>query len=313
MRILYVMPRGLHKAKTDRGRVVHGEAVGRQPGVELRFTFEDWRRLADEWSPDLLWVYDPPVRDQGIWRHTLEGISNSACPRICFYYDAYGLEKVRAEIDSVDPTLVVFAQQNDALNWWGELESEGRKVVRIPNCAEKSIFYREMDGQRPIDCLLTGALHPEVYPLRERFARLIDEGAIPGERRKFPGHRRNSLEDARKQFADYAAHLRLAKVLLVDSSVHQLFLQRYAEAAAAGCVMIGDMPDDELFRSTLGKALVEVDNDMADKQIVKVVKELLADPAEMERRRAIGLAEYLASYTTEHFAQQFVRAARAVC
>jgi len=310
VRILYLTSKFLWDRKSDRGRVHHVEAVARQPGIDLRLQCgaPGWPPPPPDWRADLLWVYDPPRKDRG-WQFSITGLRDRPEPRILLFYDAYERPKVRAEIDSCDPALVIFAQESDERNWRAELEAEGRTVARIPNCAHKAVFYREGDWQRPIDCLLTGARNPDVYPLRERFARLVNDGKLPGEVRPFPGHRRKSIEDARVQFADYAAHLRVAKVALLDGSIHRLALQKYMEAAAAGCVMAGEMPDDRLFRDTLGKALVEIDSSMSDERIAVVIKDLLVQPAEMKRRSQIGSDQYLAGFTMEHWARRFLDAA----
>jgi len=308
---LYLCTRYLWECKSDRGRVKHVEAVARQPGIDLRCDGPGWMHPPPDWRADLLWVYDPPRKTDG-WQFSITGLRDRVQPRAIFMYDAYEAAKARAEIDSCDPALVIFAQESDERKWRAELEAEGRTVARIPNCADKAVFYREGAWERPIDCLLTGALAAETYPLRKRFAHLIAKGGLPGEIRPFPGYRRKSAEDARDQFADYAAHLRVAKIALLDASIYGLALQKCMEAAAAGCVMVGEMPNDKLFRSTLGKALVTIDNGMSDKQIAAIVKGLLADPAEMDLRRKIGLSEYLACYTTEHWARRFLAAASRV-
>jgi hypothetical protein len=315
MRILYLSSQRWYEQKMDRTRVLNVEAVRRQPSVNLHIWGNGWpdyvegelleqniRRRGIEY-PDLVWCFKANEH---------KGVAEFPRPKAIELNDCYDA-KIADEVRAAAPSLVVYHHEND---WQSENMRDGARpgcdFIHVPHCADKAVFYREGDWDRPIDCLFAGALHETIYPLRSRYVQLIKGGAIPGEVRRFPGHRTRTAGEGEAQHHSFSNHLRRSKVALCCSSTYKYALSKYVEAIAAGCVVVGDMPDDQLFRDTLGRALVEVNNSMADDQIMRIVKETLADPAELERRREFGYAEYLAAYTTEHWARRFLEAASRV-
>lgn len=124
---------------------------------------------------------------------------------------------------------------------------------------------------RSINALLVGAVSETCYPMRARLQRLIQAGRIAGGvQRSHPGYRLKGLEERAIQRADYAQQLRSSKIVFVTSMFYRHRLQKFAEAAAAGALMMGTLPqeEEELFRGIM----VELREDDSDDYIIKTVK-----------------------------------------
>ena len=69
-----------------------------------------------------------------------------------------------------------------------------------------------------------------------------------------------------QQTIDYAADLKRAKIVLVGRSSRNFALRKYPEAAMAGALVLGDIPDERMseFRSWL----VEADYEESDEQLL---------------------------------------------
>lgn len=314
MNILYWTPKYQYDCKMDRGRMSYVEAVKRRDDVNLTRWGDGWTKydptlsLANNLTKegrdaaliDYVWTFKPTATAD------LKAFSTAIC-----FNDAYAPER-QEEIREIAADVVVCHHENDLdrfKDWtWA---STGGRVVHIPHAACKMEFApKDLDEDRPIDVLLTGVLSERTYPLRCRVARLIQEGKIPGEVRPHPGYRTDSADTTRRQFEDYAAHLRRAKIAICDASVYSYALAKYVEAFAAGCVVVGETPTDRNFVDAFGPSLVAINNDMSDVGICGLIERLLANPGEIEKRRLSGHAAYLAGHTTDHYAERFVEALR---
>lgn len=314
MNIVYLIRKYYYDLKMDMGRTTHGAALAVHGGVNFWWWGDGWPGYDNNLSVqanlnrqrilcDVLIVYKPEDH---------KGVGDVAAVRAVDFNDCFAPERL-ADVTTPDARLVIYHHANDLQRFPVEV-TDGRCFVHIPHVADKSIFYREDYGERPIDCLLTGVSDETIYPLRCKWKQLIEGGRIPGEIRKFPGYRTKSRTETIEQFHDYAAHLRRAKIVLVCSSVYKYSLAKYVEAIAAGCLVIGDMPEDEYFRNTIGRGIVPVWPHCDEDELQDCVFEWLfgidAQPA--QDRLAIGRDQYLSTATTEHYAQRFVEAAQAL-
>ncbi len=308
MKLLYLISRHLHLKKMDRTRAKYAEAIARQPDVDLKISgsgWGDWDKSrsvkanldAGDWKPDAILVYKPGDHID---------VDNCGVPRIMEFNEAYDRKTFR-EIELGRPVLVIAHQEADV----PRIARVGVKCIHLPHCADKATFYRDEEHDRPIDCLLTGSRNPEVYPLREKWAKLIESGKLKGEIRRAPGHRLEPAQ-AERQFREYAAHLRRAKIVLVDSSIYQIALSKYIEGIAAGCVVVGDMPKDIKFEYTLGKYIGQVQLDASPEKLLEIVHRVLDSPEKSNVLRRAAYACYLQSFTTDHYAKRFVEAVRSL-
>lgn len=312
MKILYLFPRKLYHAKMSRGRVLYGEAVARQPGVELRVSGEGWPDWRDAdtvsanlerwgWAPDLIWSYKA---------ESLRGLDRYPCRKLVCFNEAWA-PKTLEEIRAADADVIVFHHAGD-IPQWRFLEAEGVKLVHLLHCADHETFAPSGMplASRTTACLLSGVQSPEIYPLRARFAKLLRSGAIPGVIRPHPGYRLETEAANVQQYRDYAGQLRTARISLCCSSRHRYPLAKYVEAMAAGCAVVGDMPDDPEFRETLGRHILQVDPSWPDARIAAFINDWLARPDELAVIAAAGQAMAIREFTTDRYAERLLDAIR---
>jgi hypothetical protein len=103
-------------------------------------------------------------------------------------------------------------------------------------------------AERVDGCLLSGALHDRVYPLRTRLAEQVD--ALPRtDLLKHPGYGDNGSHTRK-----YLSLLSRYKVAICTVSIFQYTLRKLIEATACGCRVITDLPE--------GEVLPEIDDNM---------------------------------------------------
>jgi hypothetical protein len=227
------------------------------------------------------------------------------------YNEAWDRKAVMREILQHDIRLVIFHHANDLQAFLGnDRLTRDRHLVHIPHGAERTIFApaaHSWEG-RSIPTLLTGALRPDVYPLRARCADLIRCGQLPGEIRAHPGYRTTDGAATRDQFVDYAQHLGRSRIALVLGITYNYALAKYPEAAMAGCLLAGDVPDELV--PTLGQHMVRLHPEMSDAQIVQTVTWWLEHETEARQRAAASQQLALTRFTMEHYADRFVQVAQ---
>lgn len=309
MRILYLYARKWYDTKMSIGRILYGEAVARHPGVELRFGGSGWPGWNDQatvaenvrdWTPDIIWVYKPEEH--------YPSLPDCPIPKLVIFNEA-NAPKTLAEIYGADATLVGFHHQND-LPGWKHLEPR-RHLLSLPHCCDIDPAAKPL-SERPTACLATGVRSDRTYPLRGRMMDLIHKGRLPGVVRNHPGYRLTSNDDIRRQYESYRADLRNSQIALCCSSVHRYALAKYVEAAAAGCLVVGDMPDDECFRETLGPHIVEVPSNADDELIQETVQYWIDRPDESQAKANAAREVVRRCLTTSHYAERLTNAIRTV-
>ena len=315
MKILYLISKYYHDCKMDMGRITHGRALAKREDVEFEFWgtgwpgYNDTAMLGDNLKatgrePDVLICYKPQD-------HT--GVPECGVPAVLPFNDCYD-EKTCDDLRGCMPRLVILHHENDFNRPWWRIVPRAR-FVHVPHCAERSIFCPIERGPRPVDVLVTGAHHPTSYPLRERFFHCVTSGrfadaGVAAQVRQFPGHRCPSAAETESQFRAYAAHLQRAKIVLVDSSRWHYALAKYVEAMAAGCLVIGDLPDDRRFCDSLGRYVVDIGHDADELHIVATVKQWLAKPDALRDTALAGQQAVLDGFTADHYAASLVEQIR---
>ena len=304
MRILYLFPRQLAVSKMSLGRLLYGEAVARQPGVTLKLWGEGWdgydndmtlgeniERSGEAW--DVLWAYKGD---------RLKGFAEASGIKVVCFNECWDRKYLR-EADAA--SVVIFHHQTDLRLWRDELTARGVTAHHILHCADPNFF---VPRQKTTDCLASGVSSAAVYPLRERLHRFVRAGRMPGMIRPHPGYRLRSAAECRGQYRDYADDLGAAKIALCCTSKHRYPLAKMAEAMLAGCAVVSDMPDDDLFRSTLGRHIIEIDPAWDDVRIVGTVRDWLRNHTELAALAERGRQEVLGGFTTDHYAKRFIAA-----
>ena len=192
-----------------------------------------------------------------------------------------------------------------------------RVFQHSPQSAEPTIFFRsELSARnRPIAVLVAGSAGAEVYPLRARLVELVRSGRIeggvwykhPGYMLDAPGKNITFLPEPDEpgvhpldaQVAVFAEQYKTARVCLVTTSVYRYALQKYAEAAIAGCALVGNIPRDrpEFYR----EFVTEINEWDSDEHIIKTIKALLRDEPRRLHLAALGQKRTLETNTWDRW------------
>ena len=185
--------------------------------------------------------------------------------------------------------------------------SYNRIIAHSPHCAEPLIFYpplvlnSDIPPVRDIDVLVVGARNHFVYPIRARLGQMIKDGIIKnGYVHDHPGYSlsNNSLEQTEEQTRIYAALLRRAKIVVVDSSRYSYALTKFSEVPLSGCLILGDIPAER--ENEFRSFIVQISMNMTDNEIVSIIDYWITHDSERETKAAIGQKLILTSYTWDH-------------
>ena len=314
MNILYFFPRALYEHKMSPGRVQYGEAVARQPGVDLKVWGPGWdgwddtltvaancgKQFGAGWL-DTLWSYKASDHQPGAgtgWRRSI----------VCFN-EANDQSKTMPDIKSSAATDVIFHHENDWRLWAPLLTAAGVRSHRLMHCVDPN-YFRVVDrpesiAMRPIPSIVSGVQAPRIYPLRARFAKFIDEGRFPGRVRKHPGYRLFDLKSCQSQYRDYTRQLSLSHVSLCCTSKHRYALAKIIESLAAGCVTVTDFPEDGRWIRDLGQFCVRVADTETDESLISYVANAI-EKGQYVDRAAAGQKWVLENLTTDHYARDFL-------
>ncbi len=256
---------------------------------------------------DVVWLYKPngggkPERPPHV-PPLLDWKSVDALKVISLNEFWWDLETRRREVDGFD--LAIAHHEND-LPRLAEVEMP---TIHIPHSANVDVFYCDkLTNERQIDCLITGSISEDHYPLRCRLRNLIVSGSLPGELRAHPGYWQSNLSVNDAQVRNYADHLGNSKISLCCSSKWNYALAKIVESQMAGCLVISDMPDDKVFQRTLGKYIVEINNRMSDEQIIDIVRSWLSRPLKLAEVAKAGQELAVSEFSMQRYAERFYAA-----
>lgn len=307
-RILFLVSNRYYETKMSRCRFHQMEAVDQQPDVDVTFWGNGWGGYDEKASVrdnlrqyclsfDLVHVYKPEDHID---------VAGCGVPVSIAFNECWpGTNRAMKEVLGCGAGLVICHHEND-----GSCFDRRRcSVVHLPHCAEESVFHRYAGDPRQTDVLLTGVLNPDVYPLRSRMAKLVESGKIPGRVRPHPGYRLTSKLECESEAIAYANDLGSAKIALVCSSRYRYALAKYTEAAMAGCLVIGDRPDDSTFCHAM-PSIEYLPEGCSDDEIIAVVNGYLRnDERRIERAKEIQ-REALLSLRMDDYARRFVSVAK---
>ena len=139
-----------------------------------------------------------------------------------------------------------------------------------------------------------------MYPLRARLAKLLQGSGIPQVVvRKHPGYTELkkgtfSAQEREALIRDYAEEMKRAKICIITPSSYRYALRKYNEAALAGCVLVGGIPDER--HDEFSRYVLDVES-MSDSEFLSEIRALLDDPGRRERMVKTAQEIHLSKYT----------------
>lgn len=185
--------------------------------------------------------------------------------------------------------------------------SYNRVISHSPTSAEPLVYYPPVALRsdaplvRDIDFLVVGARHAFVYPIRTRIGEMVKKGLIRNSHlHVHPGYifDNNTVEQSESQMLKYAALIRRAKIVVVDSARYGHAFSKYSEVALSGCLIIGDIPAER--EAEYRRYVVEISMNMTDDQILSIIDYWMKNDHEREMKASIGQQIVLNSYTWDH-------------
>lgn len=179
-------------------------------------------------------------------------------------------------------------------------------MVHLPHVIHAPLFNNvsHLSPKRTTTVLLTGRL-ASAYPFRMKLYNLIESGKIKGAKaRRHPTYtmaegKVSSVKRIEGQVKDYIRSLESAQIVFVTASRAQLRLIKYGETAAAGALIVGDIPLGSEYE--FKNIMVEIKPDYSDSKIVETVQYYLSHPEEREQIVSRARRLFLGKYTTRHF------------
>ena len=108
-----------------------------------------------------------------------------------------------------------------------------------------------------------------------------------------------------QQLVDFSNDLGRSRICLVTASRWQYSIQKYGEAAAAGCMMIGTLPLDR--RDEFKEHVIEISNTMHENDIYNIIHHWLnIDRAGRIERAKKAQKWFLSKYSGEKYVEDIV-------
>jgi len=253
---------------------------------------------AEEDKPDIVVGYKPlEMRD-------FAGIEQKTCIR---YNEMYEVPWTLKEINEAKPDVIVCHHLNDMKQYEGLHDF---KMVNIPHCAEKSIFY-DQKLDRTFDVMLVGALGTQTifgnhYPLRSRIYDLLKQmnhkykcGVLP--------HPGGDHDDAHtdKYAKEFARVLNTTKIAVTCSGKPRSRYGKYVEIPMCGTAIAADIPNEDQVR--FKNFVIEINMEMTDQEIIDKLSYYIDNENDRQMKKQIGMA-WSQQYTQEKYAEKFVEA-----
>lgn len=277
------------------------ENVAKKFGSALYFDFffnHTFRR-----NNDRVWKgLGSPVPPVAVWHHE------------CVYNERLPTREISSVMPCSHEADIIFHAYANHMAYFTS-QSVGRLLWHEPHAVHLPLHSAASDpnSDRPIDVLLVGRIW-SVYPLRQRFQKLFETGKMPGNAVHYqhPGYwfpegtDPQSPETVEKQSAEYIRNLESAKIIVMCTSKRHYAVRKYAEAAAAGALVIADIPEER--EDEFRRWVVEVNLSDSDEVLIETVRWWLDHPKERIERAALGQKIVQGNYTSEHAAAHILDA-----
>lgn len=232
--VLYLTPKQLYDTKMSIGRRLYVEAIGKL--ADLHISGPGWPDWPDD-NKMSTWHQNSGIDPDCIVAYKTEQVEGlEAWPVACIFNEANDRKKTMDDLNATKATDVFFHHAGDYAQWLGELSRMGKRCHLIHHCSPRNPFAtRKNFLDRPIKIGLCGVLSPEIYPVRDAFAK---SGICTV--RKHPGYR---ILDVQAQYEDYQRWLADVQVLICCTSKYKYPLAKIHEGLAAGCIVVSDRPN----------------------------------------------------------------------
>ncbi len=292
MKILSLFPKSLYDTKMSPGRTMYLGYVGTMPGNSVVWSGKDWPGYENEAS-----VKENVESLESVHRGKFDAvviykgqtlIDAAGCDRrkIVIFNEANDENLVNEEIESSGANTVVFHHRSDYDMWRWSLQRRG---IRSCNWCHGSPGTVPSVGwkDRKNSVIVTGCLAGDIYPLRSRAAKAIDEGFFRGGVvLRHPSYRLKNRIEVINQYASYLKTLSLSKVAICCTSIYKYPLAKLFEAAMCGCVVATDLPNCPEFEKHLWPHCIRLDASWEPERIAGEIS-LYTDEDLRERGEAL--------------------------
>lgn len=156
-------------------------------------------------------------------------------------------------------------------------------LIRTYHSIDRNVLPK-FNHKRPFNCLLSGAISG-AYPLRQRLMR--ERSRLPGMAvQRHPGYHMRGCCTPR-----FMNTLSNFKVAICTSSVYGYALRKIIEATACGCVVVTDLPQDEVLPE-IDDNLVRIDPNISTEDLRSLLLKLYAE-YDTERQLAYALSAWM--------------------
>jgi hypothetical protein len=243
----------LRDGQTDVGEILELE---RSPGTVVVQDKKEWRREARTFR-------DPAATFHGIERlEEVDGLFRLTVLRDAHYSPSFHREAAmemgcHAWVVPYHPAIVHYLAPY----------TRPEHLIRTYHSVDPA-GVPEFSSIRTANCLVSGAVNNRVYPLRTRIFKLAARMGVT--KLRHPGYHRNGTNTY-----EYLETLGKYKVAICTSSIYGYALRKIIEATACGCVVITDLPTDEVLPAIDGN-LVRVNSHENTQSLINLVQ-MLAD------------------------------------
>jgi len=275
------------------------------PGYNSKLSFrENVQNKFPNIKFDIVFIQTPPkYRFSDKVYEGLKEMSDDGTAVIFRFHECrYGI--CEPHIHNTGASIALFAYARD-IQLYPHL-TEDILMVHLSHVVHAPLFNNisHLSPKRTTAVLLTGRL-ASAYPFRTRLYQLIESGKIKGAKaRKHPTYtmvegKISSVQKIESQERDYIRSLESAQIVFVTASRSHLRLIKYGETAAAGALIVGDIPLGSEYE--FKNIMVEIKPEYSDDKIIEIVQHYLDHPEEREDIVSQARQLFLSKYTTRHF------------
>jgi hypothetical protein len=242
---------------------------------------------------DVVCLPDYQHASPGLWQALWEGVERLEVPVVWHLTDSDSAVAERREVlRRVRPAALFVNNADELFAPYDDIRAEhGIPLLTVPVGFDPLLFHAG-ERERDIDILVCGADQPvSVYPLRKRLKELA---RTLGDRYRVldldhPGYWETAAEaPTRRGQAAFAELLRRSR-LVITGTAFGSFPRKYFEAASCGAVGVGDVPHDEPDAHRFDGAMLAVELEQSDDEILAAICALLDDEPRRTALAAQGM------------------------